>query len=301
MIIKNNYFKSFLDDPKKLAVLLIFPAVLLIFGVFIFPMFTSVKMSFTNLKLTDPSSGYFIGIKNYITAFRSPSFWAAFYRTGYFALCTVIVEVTLGLMIALLLNQKFVGRKFVRGLVMLPWALPYVVNGMMWKWILDSNYGAFNALLTQIGLLDKYHIWLGQPSSAMHAVIFANIWRETPVAIILILAALQSIPKELYEASKIDGATRWQHFRFIILPILRPVLLTSAMLKIIWALKEFDLIYVMTKGGPANGTNLLSFHIYQNTFKFLNFGYGSALAYILTITSVVVALFYIKANKSVDS
>jgi len=298
MIGKNCGFKSFLDDPKKLALLLIFPAVLLIFGVLIFPMFISLGMSFTGLKLTVPSSNYFIGLQNYIKALGNPAFWAAFRRTGYFALITVGVEVTLGLAIALLLNQKFVGRRFVRGLVMLPWALPYVVCAMMWKWIFDANYGALNALLTQMGLLDNYIIWLGRPSTAMHAVILANIWKETPVAIILILAGLQSIPKELYEASRVAGATWWQQFKFITLPILKPVLLMTIMLKIIWALKEFDLIYVMTRGGPANATNLLSFHIYQNTFKFLKFGYGSALAYILAITSVLIALVYLKVNKS---
>jgi len=298
MIGKKCAFKSFLDDPKKLALFLIFPALLVIFAVLIFPMLISLGMSFTGLKLTDPLSNHFIGLQNYIKALGNPAFWAAFRRTGYFALITVGVEVTLGLAIALLLNQKFVGRGLVRGLVILPWALPYVVNGMMWKWIFDANYGAFNALLTQIGLLDNYYIWLGRPSTAMHVVILANIWKETPVAIILILAGLQSIPEELYEASMVAGATWWQSFKLITLPILKPVLLMTIILKIIWALKEFDLIYVMTRGGPANATNLLSFHIYLNTFKFLKFGYGSALAYILAITSVLIALVYLKVNKS---
>ena len=291
---------NFLDDSNKLALILILPAAILIFGVLIFPMITSLAMSFTGLNLTNPASKTFIGFSNYLTALREPLFWAAFRRTCYFALITVTIETILGLGIAQLLNQDFVGRRFVRGLVILPWALPYVVNGMMWKWIFDANYGALNALLKQVGFIDSYRIWLGNPHTALKFVIFANIWKETPVAVVLILAALQTFPKELYEAAKVDGANRWYSFKRITLPLLKPTIMVTVVLKIIWALKEFDLIHVMTKGGPADATNLFSYYIYQNTFRFLKFGYGSALAYLLTLTAGLVAIIYIITSKTIE-
>lgn len=211
-----------------------------------------------------------------------------------FAVSTVPVETILGLLVALVLHQKFVGRGFVRGLILLPWALPYVVNGAMWKWIFNANYGALNALLLQSGLIDNYQIWLGNPKTAFLLVTIANIWKETPVAAILIHAALQGIPEELYEAAWVDGAGSFRRFLHITLPILRPVIAVTMVVKTVWALKEFDLIYVITGGGPANATNLATFYTYLTTFKFLNFGYGSALAFIIVIAALVVALFYVR-------
>ncbi len=219
-------------------------------------------------------------------------------RTLYFAVTTVTIETTLGLAIAILLNQSFRGRAFVRGLIILPWALPYVVNGIMWKWIYDANYGAMNAFLTQTHLINQYHIWLGEPFTALNLVIFANIWKETPVAAILLLAALQSIPKELHEAAQVDGATKFRSLVSITVPLLKPIIASVVVIKTIWALKEFDLIYIITRGGPADGTNLLSYYVYKNTFSFLKFGYGSALAYLLTIVACLFAVLYIKSLKS---
>ncbi len=280
-----------------LSAVLLLPALAVILGVLIFPMLSSLGLSFTDLKLTNPKSGAFIGLGNYREALRDPLFWASMGRTGVFAVSTVLIETSLGVLIAMLLDRKFVGRAFVRGLVILPWALPYVVNGIMWKWIFDANYGAFNALLTQLHVIGSYRIWLGEPSTAMVLVILANIWKETPVAVILVLAALQSIPEELYEAAAIDGAGVLRRFFRITMPLLKPIVVSLIVIKTIWALKEFDLIYIITKGGPANGTNIFSYYIYQNTFQFLNFGYGSALAYLLTILAIAMSAFYMKSLK----
>ena len=280
-----------------LAFCLLAPAMAVILGVLIFPMVSSLGLSFTNLKLTDPSSGRVIGLANYANALRDPLLWAAGGRTLIFALSTVLVETCLGILVAMLLNLKFRGRAFVRGLVILPWALPYVVNGIMWKWIFDANYGVFNAALSQLGIIHDYKIWFGDPATAMALVVVANIWKETPVAIILVLAALQSIPVDLYEAAAIDGARRLKVFFSITLPILKPIIMSLIVIKTIWALKEFDLIFIMTKGGPANGTNMFSYYIYQNTFQFLNFGYGSALAYLLTFLAIGLSVAYMKSLK----
>jgi multiple sugar transport system permease protein len=288
---------TFFESEGVLAFLLLAPAMILIVGVLVFPMISSFALSFTDLKLTDPKSGAFIALGNYGAAVKDPVFWAAIGRTMVFAVSTVLVETALGVCVAILLNQDFAGRGFVRGLVILPWALPYVVNGIMWKWIFDANYGAFNAALSQLGLISQYRIWLGEPTTAMVLVICANIWKETPVAIILVLAALQSIPGELYEAAAIDGARGLRAFFKITLPLLKPIVMSLIVIKTVWALKEFDLIYIMTKGGPANGTNIFSYYIYQNTFQFLKFGYGSALAYILAILAIGTSLLYMKSLK----
>jgi len=286
-----------LDSQGALAFVLLIPSVVVIFGVLLFPMLSSLALSFTDLKMTKPGSGQFIGLDNFVSALGNPLFWASLGRTGVFTVFTVLFEMILGLAVALLLNAKFKGRAYVRGLIILPWALPYVVNGVMWKWIFDANYGVLNAILSQLGLIKEYQIWLGDPSSAMAIVIAANIWKETPVAILLLLAALQAMPKDMLEAASIDGANRWRIFRSILLPFLKPMIVTLIVIKVIWALKEFDLIYIITKGGPASGTNLFSYYIYQNTFQYLNFGYGAALAYILTILALVMSFGYMKAMK----
>ncbi len=290
--------RPWLEKPGRLAFLLLLPAIIIIFGVLLYPMVSSLLMSFTRLNLANLSDRGFVGLANYAAALSNPSFRAALWRTLYFALMTVPVEISLGLGIALLLNQNFVGRGFVRGLIILPWALPYVVNGIMWKWIYDANYGALNALLSQLGLIDGYRIWLGDPVTAFHLVILANIWKETPVAVILILAALQAIPKELYEAATVDGARGFRSFWRITVPLLRPVLAVTAIVKTVWAVKEFDLIYIITRGGPADATNVVTYYTYLNTFKFLNVGYGSALAFILTIAALLLALVYVRVLSS---
>ena len=297
LIPRKKPWVGILDSQGALAFLLLLPSCLIIFGVLLFPMASSFALSFTNLKLTIPDSGQFIWFDNFISAVQNPLFWSSLGRTGVFTVSTVACEMVIGLAVALLLNTKFKGRGFVRGLILLPWALPYAVNGIMWKWIFDANYGVMNAILSQLGIIDNYQIWLGDPNAAMGIVIMANVWKETPVAVILLLAALQSMSKDLYEAASIDGAGRWRIFRSITLPFLKPMIVTLIVIKVIWALKEFDLIYIITKGGPADGTNLFSYYIYQNTFQYLNFGYGAALAYILTILALLTSILYLKAMK----
>jgi multiple sugar transport system permease protein len=287
-------WSTWLDRPGFLATLLLVPTVVLVFGVLLYPILDTLRLSLTDRVLSIPASGAFVGLANYLRALQDPEFRAALGRTFYFALVTVPVETTLGLLIALLLDQRFVGRGFVRGIIILPWAMPYIVNGVMWKWILNANYGALNALLQQVGLIDHYRIWLGYPSTAFNFVILANIWKETPVAVILLLAALQTIPRELYEAARVDGANAWRRFRAVTFPNLRPVIAVTMVVKTVWALKEFDLIYVMTGGGPANATNVATFYTYLTTFKFLKFGYGAAMAFIIVLLSLVIAFFYVR-------
>lgn len=274
--------------------LLISPSLLIILGVFIIPVFYSL---FTSVCHYDMASRTFefVGLKNYISMFGDKYFLNSMKLTLVFTVLSVFAEIALGIGVAVVLNQKFFGRGFVRGLMILPWALPSVVNAVMWKWILNGNYGVLNAALLKFNIIDAPHVWLGQPDSAFISMLLVNIWKETPYVVLLTIAALANIPDDVYEAAKIDGANAWKSFWSITLPMIKPVVLILTITKTIWALQTFDLVHILTSGGPAAGTELMSFYIHKNTFKFLDFGYGSAMSYTLGIICFVLTIIYIKS------
>lgn len=273
--------------------LLLAPALVLIFGLLLYPLGYSFYVSLFDLNLTRPGTRPFVGLGNYLEALVNRQFWSSVSKTVYFAGLTVSVEILVGMAIALLLRQKFYGRGFVRGIVILPWALPTVVNGIMWKWIYNANFGLLNALLFKTGLIDKYQVWLGDAWRALHFVMLANIWKETPVGVLMLLAALEVIPGELYEAASVDGATVWQRFRYITLPLLKPMIFILFIIKTVWAIREFDLIYIVTRGGPAGGTMVLSYLAYLNSFKFFRMSYGSAIAYLIVGIALLLGIPYL--------
>jgi multiple sugar transport system permease protein len=177
-------------------------------------------------------------------------------------------------------------------LALLPWAVPSVVNGIMWKWIMNASYGALNGLLYSLGIIKDYIIWLGSPSLALAMVVWADVWKETPFIMLLILAALQTIPKDLYEAARVDGANAIQTFFNVTIPLIRPVLFVAVALRTIWALKSFDLIYTLTSGGPSGGTSVVGYYTYLKSFVNLNLGRGAASAYIMTVVVLVLVVVY---------
>lgn len=288
-----NRLGARLDNGNSLAYLLILPSMIIIFGILLYPILYSFVMSFCKVIFSD-NTFQFVGLQNYIEMFRDSYFVNSITLTVYFTIVTVFLEIILGVGIAMVLNQEFHGRGFVRGIMILPWALPSVVNAIMWKWIYDSNYGALNALLSQTHIIDNYHVWLSDPSSALNLMIFANVWKETPYVVLLTIAALSNISGELYEAARVDGASSWVSFWKITLPLIKPVVLILAITKTIWAMQTFELVLILTGGGPANGTQLITFFIHKNTFKFQEFGYGSAMAYFLTIVTFILSFMYIK-------
>ena len=294
-MVKNSLPTSPFEKKGNVVLLLLLPSLILIFGLLIYPLIYSFYISLLDFNLTRPGVAPFIGLNNYVRALSDDLFLSSFLRTIYFSVVTVCTEIVLGVAIALLLKQKFRGRGIVRGLAILPWALPTVVNGIMWKWIYNANYGALNALLFNLGLISEYQVWLGEPMRALHLVMLANIWKETPVGVLMILATLEGIPEELYEASRVDGANTWQRFRYITLPLIKPMIGILFLIKIIWAVREFDLIYIVTRGGPGGGTTVLSYLAYLNSFKFFKMGYGSAIAYLLIALVMVIGIPYIIA------
>jgi multiple sugar transport system permease protein/N,N'-diacetylchitobiose transport system permease protein len=192
------------------------------------------------------------------------------------------------------MNVQFRGRWLLRSIMVLPWALPTIVNGTMWRWIFNPDYGALNALLTQLHILSHYRSWLGSPSLALNMVVLADVWKNTPLAAFLVLAGLQTIPKELFEAARVDGAGPIRTFFRVTLPLLRPTILIILVVRTIEAFKVFDIIYVMTRGGPANGTQTVAYYAYLQAFSNQLFGYGAALAYMMALFILGIALVYIR-------
>lgn len=287
--------RSLIDDPRILGLLLIAPAILAILGVVLLPMLNSLWLSFQQHDLSRPQEDAFIWFRNYADLLKDPRYLNSLQATFKFSLFSVCIELILGVAIALILNQEFRGRGFVRGLMILPWAMPSIVNAAMWKWIYNADYGALNALLSQLHIISEYKVWLAEPTTAMVLIILANVWKETPFTVILILAALQTIPDDLYEASRVDGATEWQSFLKITLPLIMPVLMVAGLLQFIWGFQTFELIAIVTGGGPFSSTEMINLRVYATTFRSLRFGYGAAMAYLTSLIIFIPAVIYIRS------
>jgi len=282
-------------QKKQIGILLCLPSFIIIFCVLGYPLGYSIYISFLKMNIALSLRGpEFVGLTNYVNALYDIKLWAAIGRTAYITLWDVLVGTSLGLLMALLLNTMLKGRGILRAIVLFPFILPPVVNGLIWKWVYNPNYGFLNGFLYQIGIIREYQSWLSQPWTALHMIILANLWQGTAFAYILYLGGLQSIPLQLYDAAKIDGASRCQTLTRITLPLLLPITLVVVVLKTILTFKLFDLIYVLTGGGPANSTQVITYYIYKKSFDFLEFGGAAALSYILTLLLLVFVYVYYK-------
>lgn len=231
---------------QQFAFLILAPAAVIIFGVVLVPLVTTFIYSLKNMELISAERGKFLGLWNYIQVLGSAWFWQALARTLYFTGVSVALETMLGLLAALLLNTRFLGVGFLRVLVIVPWAIPGIVNASIWKWIYNPEYGVLNAVLTRLHILSQYRAWLSDPFLAMNMVIVADVWKMTPFAIIFFLAALQFINKSLYEAATVDGAGVLKRFWHITLPYLVPTLSVVVVMRTVEKFKAFDIFYVMT-------------------------------------------------------
>lgn len=278
---------------RRQAWVLLAPMLLMMLLLTAWPLGRTLWLSFTDATLVgDGVAPAWVGADNFLYALTDPDFQAALGRTLYFTLVSVAFEGVIGVLVALLLNQKFHGRNLLRVLVILPWALPTIVNATMWRLNFNPDYGSINALLTQLGVIDHYRSWLGDPASALNAVMLADIWKNYPLITLLTLAALQTIPDDLYEAARLDGASAWRRFRAITLPAILAPLAVALVLRTIDAFKVFDIIYVMTRGGPMDSTKTLSFFVYQESFSYLRAGSGAAYAVLMTLLcGVLIALY----------
>lgn len=273
---------------------LVSPAMILLFVLLAIPTVLTVLYSLHDVPANGRTLGPFVGFENYQIVFSSPKFWRSAQVTTIFSVGFVLASTIFGLAMALLLNQQFIGRGLARGLLIIPWATPWLVIGILWKWFADGSVGGLNAVLLMMGLTSDYHDFLSDPNTALPITILAAVWRQASFAGILLLAGLQTLPAELNEAAALDGANVWQRFTNITLPWLRPVLITVTVLNIIYAFLQFDVIFAMTQGGPGDTTQVLSILIYRQLFGVTNIGLGSAIAVILGLVALVGGLATVK-------
>jgi len=267
------------------------PALASIGAVAIYPVLLGLWLSLRDTTLASPTDT-FIGLGNYRQIVFDSQFWNAWIHTMQFTTASTLLETLFGLMIALVLSERFRGRGIVRAAMLVPWAIPTVVTSKMFGWLFDGQNGIVNYLLRSVGLIQHNVNWLGSPDFALATIIIADVWKTTPFMALLLLAGLQTIPDVLSEASRIDGANAWQHFWYVRLPLLTPTLLIASMFRALDAFRIFDLVYVLTGGGPADATEVLSTFTYKNLFSALQIGYGSALSTIMFITEIVIAVIF---------
>jgi multiple sugar transport system permease protein len=260
----------------------------------LFPFVYAAVNSTRQRILTIPAHQPFVGLRNYEQVIGSDTFEVAARNTLVFALLTVPTVTALGLAVAVLLNQRVRGFGVLVALVLLPWSIPLVSAGIIWRLSLHGNFGSLNGLLLDLGIIDSYIPWLSDSGKAMFSVAIAHVWREFPLPTILFLAGLQTIRPELLEAARLDRATAWQRFRHVTLPLLRAPLLIVLVYETMIAISVFDLVYVLTGGGPGTSTTLFSWYAYTSTFKFLNLGHGAALSFLMTAVLIVVIVVYMR-------
>ncbi len=273
--------------------LLVAPALAVVLAVVFVPAINAIAMSFQSYDLRRPSSIGFIGLKNYAAVFADPLFWRATLKTILWVGFGVGLQFVFGFALALLLNQNFVGRGIVRSVSLIPWVTPGVLIGLMWRWIFDGNYGVLNDLLLRLGLIHDKIPFLAQESTAFPAVILTIVWQGIPFFAIMLLAGLQGIPDELYDAADVDGASGLQRFFRITVPSLKGVIFVTTLLRVIWVANSVDVIFNMTEGGPAYSSQTLSVYIFSKGNS-LNLGYASTMSIMLTLLLASVAALYLR-------
>lgn len=293
------YRRSFGDmSERALAYWLLAPAVLLLGFIALYPVLRLIYTSFFQLQLSLTPDPTFIGLENYAKAFADTRFWGALRNTSLIVIVTVPGALLLGLGLALLANLPYRVKWPVRLGLLLPWALPLVFVGLIFKWFFDGQYGVVNDVLMRFGGERLY--WLIQPSLAMFAICWTIIWKTSSFVALILLAGLQTIPKELYEAAQVDGASPWQQFWRVTLPLLMPAILVALIFRTITAFQTFDIPFAMTQGGPGNSTETLAMFVRVESIDNLNFGYGSALAVLLFLISMVFTFFYLRYIRGSD-
>jgi multiple sugar transport system permease protein len=238
-----------------------------------------------------------IGVDNYLRVAADSAFWRALGASAIWVVGSVVPQFLLGLAMALVLNESFRGRGIVRTIILAPWAVSGVVTGFIWMWLFDGTIGVVNDLLARIGAIDAPVAWSVHPETAWATVFVANAWRGAPFFAIVILAALQAIDPALYEAASIDGATRWQKFRFVTLPLITNAIVLATLLRALWTFNFIDLLWTMTRGGPAGATTTLPIYIFDVIYQKGEFGYGAALSVVLCVLLIVFSGAYWQLNR----
>jgi multiple sugar transport system permease protein len=285
---------SSLTRERIFASSLLIPCFLFVIAFAFYPIFYSLFLSLHEIILSLPYLGSpFVGLDNYKELLGDRVALHSLINTLVFVFATTILEILFGLVIALVINRHFKGRGIVRAAVLIPWAIPTVVSSQMWRFIFNDKYGLLNYILSGSNT-SAYTAWLAHPATAFMAIVAADVWKTSSFAGLLILAGLQLIPDDLYEAAEIDGASSWQQFREITLPLIKPAILIALLFRTMDAFRVFDLVFVMTQGGPADSTNVLQFYGYKKIFAEGLMGYGSTISVLVFFITFIISLIYIR-------
>jgi multiple sugar transport system permease protein len=275
---------------RALPFLLIAPTLAVLVALSIYPLVYAIKVSFQ----TDTSSGVRWSLQNFSRLVSDQFFLSALAHTLVYAVIALTVEFLIGLGLAVLLNRQMRGRSFFRATLLIPMMLPPVVVGVVWRLMLNPNFGAINGTLKGFGVNTEALTWTASPTLAFASIIAVDIWQWTPFMFLILLAGLQAIPDEPYEAALIDGSTAWQTFRNITLPLLKPAILIALLLRTMDLLRVFDQIFILTEGGPGSATETISLYIYRTAFRFSDFGYAAAMSFVLLLLTNSISLVYIR-------
>jgi multiple sugar transport system permease protein len=274
-----------------LGVILVAPLVVVLVGLLLYPVVSAILVSFQSKFLGSP--GKFIGLGNYIEMFtQDQAILEVLSNSVTYTVGSVVLKVIIGFVTAMLLNEHLVARSLFRGWMLLPWIIPTLVVGLTWRWMFDQSGGILNFVLVKLGLIDIPPAWLADKVLARIAIVLANVWRGFPFFTITILAGLQSIPLELYEAAEMDGATLWRKIRHITIPSIKPVVLITVILSTIWTFNDFELLWVMTGGGPSYSTHIFTTYAYQLGFKGSRFGYATAVS-LVALPLIILFILYL--------
>ena len=289
-----------ISESRGWAYYLIVPSLLMISLVVIYPVLTGISLSFQERRLTRPDRDGFVGLDHYVELFTDDDeFWVALRNTTIWVVSGTVSQFTLGLCTALALNTSGRLTKIAGVLVLLPWILPSVVAANIWALLLDSRLGVINDLLVKMGVLDEYFAWFAAKETAMAAALLVALWRGFPFFTLLLLAGLQGIPEDLYEAGAVDGANIWDKFRFITMPMLRPVIIASVILRVIGLVNSPDILLILTGGGPGDSTQVLSLYAFQTAYLDFDFGYAGALSVVMFAILMIFTVLYIRASGGV--
>ena len=284
------------DKQRRLAWYLIIPAVLVVVLVIGYPLAQVVVYSFLKYKLDGVTPASFVGLENYAFVLSDPDWWRAVWNTLIFTFFSVTLETILGLVVALVANAKFKGRTFFRIAILIPWAIPTVVSSQIWKWMFNDVYGVVNLLLTNFHIIPDKIAWLAVPETAIPVIIAVDVWKTVPFMALLILAGLQTIPGDMYEAGSIDGATGIKTFFYLTLPFIMPTLLVALIFRTLDALRVFDIFYIMV-GGAGDMATMATYNRLQ-LIDFLDAGVGSATSVIILIFIMVFVVLYTRISKT---
>ncbi|BCB75260.1 sugar ABC transporter permease [Phytohabitans flavus] len=279
------------------------PALIYLLVFMVYPILYTFYLSFRGANAVNFLSGTapFVGLDNYRAVLSSPTFVRTLVITLTFTICSLAFQHVIGFALALFFNREFPFVRLFRALLLLGWMLPAVVNASLWRWMFSGSFGVVNSLLETVGLGGLQHDWLTDPNTALGAVIVADVWVGIPFHMLLLHAGLQSLPGSVYEAARIDGASAWRQFTSITVPLMRPIMFTALLLGFVQTFKSFDIIYVMTGGGPAGATTVLPVSVYNLSFDYFQFGQGAAAANILLVIPLLLSIVYLWNRRREDA